>query len=55
MPIGDASSSRIWLLVNEDARLANMIRQLEKLEDVREVRHHPGQHEVFTQLAKFFA
>lgn len=55
MPVGDGRESRIWLLVNEDARLANMIRQLEKLEDVCAVRHHAGQHDVFTQVAKFFA
>ena len=55
MPVGDATESRIWLLVNEDARLANMIRQLEKLEDVRAVRHHPGQHAVFGEVARFFA
>jgi acetolactate synthase-1/3 small subunit len=54
MPVGDATQSRIWLLVNDDARLANMIRQLEKLEDVRAVRHHAGQHEVFIEVGKFF-
>lgn len=55
MPVGDGALSRIWLLVNDDARLSNMIRQLEKLEDVREVRHHGAQHAVFAEVAKFFA
>ncbi len=55
MPVGDGSQSRIWLLVVDDARLDKMIRQLEKLEDVREVRRHPGEHAVFGEVAKFFA
>jgi acetolactate synthase I/III small subunit len=55
MPVGDATQSRIWLLVNDDARLANMIRQLEKLEDVRAVQHHAGQHDVFVEVARYFA
>jgi acetolactate synthase-1/3 small subunit len=54
MPVGDATQSRIWLLVNDDARLSNMIRQLEKLEDVCAVRRHAGQHQVFVEVGKFF-
>ncbi|MEA3363999.1 MAG: acetolactate synthase small subunit, partial [Candidatus Hydrogenedentes bacterium] len=33
MPIGDGTTSRIWLLVNEDERLDQMIKQTEKLYD----------------------
>lgn len=54
MPIGDGTCSRIWLLVNEDARLDQMIKQTEKLHDVRAVRRHPATHEVFVQLEAFF-
>ena len=54
MPVGDGAQSRIWLLVADDARLENMIRQLEKLEDVCMVRHHAKQHAVFGEVAKFF-
>ena len=54
MPIGDGATSRIWLLVNEDARLDQMMKQTEKLHDVRAVRRHPATHEVFTQLEAFF-
>jgi acetolactate synthase-1/3 small subunit len=46
--------SRIWLLVNEDGRLPQLIRQLEKLEDVRTVRRHGAEHEVFVRLEEFF-
>ena len=54
MPVGNGKTSRIWLTVNEDARLEQMIRQIEKLEDVRVVRRHGAEHEVFEQLERFF-
>ena len=54
MPVGGGATSRIWLLVNEDARLDQMIRQLEKLEDVLAVRRHGAAHEVFERLEAFF-
>ncbi len=54
LPIGDARQSRIWLLVNEDQRLPQMIRQLEKLEDVNAVRRHHADHAVFAQLEAYF-
>lgn len=54
MPIGDGASSRIWLLVNEDTRLDQMIKQAEKLHDVLAVRRHPTTPEVFEQLEAFF-
>ena len=54
MPIGDGLHSRIWLLVNEDLRLPQMIRQLEKLEDVSPVLQHTADHAVFTRLGEFF-
>ena len=53
LPVGDGRQSRIWLLVNEDQRLPQMIRQVEKLEDVRTVRRHHADHAVFTQLEAF--
>jgi len=56
MPVGGGGSaiSRIWLLVNEDGRLEQMIKQLEKLEDVLGVRRHGAEHEVFERLEEFF-
>ena len=54
MPVGDGSHSRIWLLVKEDERLDQMIRQVEKLEDVLNVRRHGAEHEVFERLEEFF-
>lgn len=54
LPVGDGSHSRIWLLVNEDRRLPQMIKQLEKLEDVTAVRRHHAEHAVFQDLETFF-
>lgn len=54
LPLGDGRVSRIWLLVAEDTRLLQMIRQLEKLEDVLAVRRHGAEHAVFEQLEDFF-
>jgi len=54
MPVGAGATSRIWLLVDADQRLAQMIKQVEKLEDVYEVRRHGADHEVFKDLEPFF-
>ncbi len=54
MPVAGGDRSRIWLLVFEDQRLEQMIRQLEKLEDVLGVRRHGAEHEVFERLEDFF-
>ena len=47
MPVSDGKRSRIWLLVFDDQRLEQMVRQVEKLEDVLNVRRHGAEHEVF--------
>ena len=54
MPVGNGKTSRIWLTVNEDARLEQMIRQIEKLEDVLDVNRHGAGHEVFERVGEFF-
>lgn len=54
LPVGDTKTSRIWLLVNEDLRLPQMIKQVEKLEDVIAVRRHGADHAVFERLEEFF-
>ena len=54
LPVGDGRQSRIWLLVNDDLRLPQMIRQVEKLEDVTVVRRHSPDHAVFANLEAFF-
>ena len=54
MPIGNRERSRIWLLVDEDQRLEQMIKQVEKLEDVLRVRRHDADHQIFLKLEEFF-
>ena len=54
LPVGDGRRSRIWLLVNEDLRLAQMMKQVEKLEDVIAIRRHNADHAVFQDLETFF-
>lgn len=54
LPLGDATHSRIWLLINEDRRLPQIVKQVEKLEDVIAVRRHAADHAVFSQVEEFF-
>jgi len=54
LPVGDGSLSRIWLLVIEDHRLPQMMKQVEKLEDVIALRRHNAEHAVFQDLEGFF-
>ena len=54
LPVGNGQRSRIWLLVNEDTRLPQMIKQVEKLEDVLAIRRHHADHAVFSELEAFF-
>jgi len=54
MPVGDGKQSRIWLLVHENRRLDQMIKQMQKLEDVLAVQRHGAGHGVFVRLEEFF-
>ena len=54
MPVGRGVTSRIWLLLNTDDRLEQVIKQVAKLEDVYQVRRHNADHEVFKDLEVFF-
>lgn len=54
LPVGDGSQSRIWLMLIEDQRLPQMIKQVEKLEDVIAIRRHNADHAVFQDLESFF-
>jgi acetolactate synthase-1/3 small subunit len=53
MPIGNTDTSRIWLLVYDDERLEQMIRQTRKLCDVIEVLLWPGGVEAFSRFTTF--
>jgi acetolactate synthase-1/3 small subunit len=51
LPIGDGARSVILLLVNEDERLEQMIRQLGKLEDVLLIARAPEARTAFATVA----
>lgn len=50
LPIDSGEQSRIWLLVADDARLPQMIKQAEKLEDVISLSRHSADHPLFNKL-----
>ncbi|MCK9293568.1 MAG: acetolactate synthase small subunit [Desulfobulbaceae bacterium] len=54
MPIGDGKLSRIWIQIAGTSQLDQIVKQLEKLEDVRTVVSHPAEHEVFAKLEEYF-
>jgi acetolactate synthase-1/3 small subunit len=51
MPVGDGARSVVLLLVHEDDRIEQVVRQLRKLEDVVEVGPLPGGHRAFETAA----
>ena len=54
MPIGQGEHSRIWLLVKQDQRLEQMVKQVQKLQDVMDVRCNNANRDTFEQLERFF-
>lgn len=54
LPIQSSDQSRIWLLVNDDQRLGQMISQIEKLEDVEKVVRNQSDPSMFSKIAVFF-
>ena len=50
-PVGDGARSVVLLLVHEDERIEQVVRQLRKLEDVVEVAPAPGGHGAFAAVA----
>jgi acetolactate synthase-1/3 small subunit len=55
LPVEDGEKSVILLLVDEDERLEQVIRQLEKLEDVLEITQEEDGHEAFETMAEYLA
>ena len=53
LPVGDGSRSAILLMVDEDERLEQLMRQLAKLEDVLEVRQEENGHEAFKAMTPY--
>lgn len=55
VPIGSGETSRMWLRVNEERKLEQVIKQVQKLPDVRSVVRHDEGHEVFIGLLAYAA
>ena len=54
LPIQNSNQSHIWLLVNNDQRLEQMISQIDKLEDVEKVTRNQSDPSMFNKIAVFF-
>lgn len=54
LPIAGSDHSRIWLLVNDDQRLEQMMSQIDKLEDVQKVVRNQSDPSMFNKISVFF-
>lgn len=54
-PKGDKTESKMWLQVFEEEKLDQVIKQVEKLEDVRKIIHHRNTEDFFLQLEALVA
>ena len=54
LPIHGSDHSRIWLLVNDDQRLEQMMSQIDKLEDVVKVARNQSDPSMFNIITVFF-
>lgn len=54
LPIGKTTTSRIWLKVIEENNLEQIIKQLEKLPDIKTVTKHPPGNSIFSEIAGSF-
>ncbi|HFZ8994813.1 TPA: acetolactate synthase small subunit [Citrobacter freundii] len=54
LPVQGSDQSRIWLLVNDDWRLAQMISQIDKLEDVVKISRSQSDPSMFNKITVFF-
>jgi acetolactate synthase-1/3 small subunit len=55
VPLGDGARSAVLLLVNDDDRLEQMIRQLRKLEDVVDIGRAEEARQAFGAVTRYLA
>ena len=53
LPIERGDTSRMWLKVDEEDKLVQVIKQIEKLPDVISVKNHKVGHMIFSNLQSF--
>jgi acetolactate synthase-1/3 small subunit len=54
LPAGKGEMSRIWIKVEQNGQIGQIVKQLRKLEDVREVLLHGTEHQLFVRLEEYF-
>lgn len=54
LPMEDKNFSRIWLLVDEENRLDQVIKQIQKLRDVLNVQRHGVDLCIYNRLQKLY-
>ncbi len=52
-PVEDGLVSRVWLKMNEESKLDQIIKQLEKMVDVKKISHHTKDHSIFSTIQSF--
>jgi acetolactate synthase-1/3 small subunit len=55
MPLPEEKFSRMWLRLRRTEKLEQVIKQLEKLHDVVEIRQHDLPHHIFVELEDYFS
>lgn len=55
LPGEEGTISRMWLQVDEEEKLEQVVKQLEKLADVREVIFYPKGYELFAGIERMLA
>ncbi len=55
LPLGEGRESKIFLKVNEEERLDQVIKQIVKLSDVKRVERCNGNHRIFDDISSYFA
>jgi acetolactate synthase I/III small subunit len=53
LPIGTGEISRMWLQVNEEQKLDQVIKQVQKLPDVLSVERYAAGHPVFSSITAY--
>lgn len=53
LPVGTGETSRMWLKVNEEHKLVQVIKQIEKLPDVINVENQNSGHDIFNGMKKY--
>lgn len=55
LPAGTGEMSRIWIRIEQNGQTEQIVKQLRRLADVRTVRFHGAEHQVFARLEPYFA